>query len=56
MRVSGRSRRQDDIVEITNERGSVRVKAKLTGSIKKGVVFLPMHRGKILQRDSAQGQ
>jgi len=42
---------QDDMVEITNERGSVRVKAKLTSSIKKGVVFLPMHWGKVLQRD-----
>jgi ferredoxin-nitrate reductase len=42
---------QDDIVEITNTRGAVRVKAKLSNTIKKGVVFLPMHWGKILQRD-----
>ncbi len=42
---------QDDMVEISNERGTVRVKAKLSSSIKKGVVFLPMHWGKILQRD-----
>ncbi len=42
---------QDDIVEICNARGSVRVKAKLSTSIKKGVVFLPMHWGKLLQND-----
>jgi ferredoxin-nitrate reductase len=41
----------DELVEITNGRGSVRVKAKLTTDIKKGVVFLPMHWGKILNSD-----
>lgn len=42
---------EDDIVEITNRNGNVRVKAKLTTSIKRGVVFLPMHWGKILNSD-----
>ncbi len=39
------------VVEIANSRGTVRVKAKLTTDIKKGVVFLPMHWGKILNSD-----
>jgi len=42
---------QDDIVEIFNGNGNVRVKAKLSTDIKKGVVFLPMHWGKVLQSD-----
>lgn len=37
-------------VEIFNERGSVRVTAKYSDDIKKGVVFLPMHFGKILNK------
>ncbi len=41
----------DDLVEITNANGNVRVKAKLSTQIKKGVVFLPMHWGKILNND-----
>lgn len=41
----------DDIVTVTNGRGTVRVKAQLSNTIKKGVVFLPMHWGKILQND-----
>lgn len=46
-----RNIRQDDLVEIRNERGTVRVKAQLCTTIKKGVVFLPMHWGKILNSD-----
>jgi len=38
-----------DITEIKSENGVVRVRAKVTESIKKGVVFLPMHWGKKLQ-------
>lgn len=38
-------------VEVFNERGNVRVKAKFSEDIKKGVVFLPMHWGKILNND-----
>jgi ferredoxin-nitrate reductase len=41
----------DDIVEIFNVNGTVRVKAQLSTSIKKGVVFLPMHWGKTLNSD-----
>ncbi|MEL0456729.1 molybdopterin-dependent oxidoreductase [Flavobacteriaceae bacterium SZ-1-7] len=40
-----------DITEIKSENGVVRVRAKVTDSIKKGVVFLPMHWGKQLQSD-----
>ncbi|TGM86042.1 nitrate reductase [Leptospira levettii] len=40
------------IVEVLNDRGSVRVKAKLTDSIKKGTVFLPMHWGKKNKNDA----
>jgi ferredoxin-nitrate reductase len=39
---------ENDLVEIKNNRGCVRVKAKVTKDIKSGVVFLPMHWGKIL--------
>ncbi|SIO02767.1 nitrate reductase [Chitinophaga niabensis] len=46
-----RNIRQDDLVEVKNERGTVRVKAQLCTTIKKGVVFLPMHWGKILNSD-----
>ena len=42
---------ENDLVEIFNERGNVRVKAKYSEDIKKGVVFLPMHWGKILNSD-----
>ena len=42
---------ENDLVEITNARGTVRVKAKFSTDIKKGVVFLPMHWGKILNSD-----
>ncbi|MVN21593.1 nitrate reductase [Mucilaginibacter arboris] len=40
-----------DLVTIKSRRGEVRVKAKLTSNIKKDVVFLPMHWGKILNSD-----
>ncbi|HEY3405296.1 MAG TPA: molybdopterin-dependent oxidoreductase [Ohtaekwangia sp.] len=49
-----RNIKNGDIVEVDNFRGSVRVVAKVTEDIKKGVVFLPMHWGKILQRDLAR--
>ncbi|WP_298493710.1 nitrate reductase [uncultured Algibacter sp.] len=38
-----------DITQINGENGEVRVRAKVTDTIKKGVVFLPMHWGKQLQ-------
>lgn len=41
----------NSIVEIYNDRGNVRVKAKISEDIKPGVVFMPMHWGKILNND-----
>lgn len=49
-----RNIRQGDVVEVVNARGTVRVCAKITEDIKKGVVFLPMHWGKILTQDEAR--
>jgi len=43
--------KDNDVVEIFNQRGNVRVKAKFSDDIKPGVVFLPMHWGKILNND-----
>lgn len=40
-----------DIAQIKSENGEVRVRAKVTENIAKGVVFLPMHWGKQLQSD-----
>ena len=42
---------ENALVEVFNARGNVRVKAKLSEDIKKGVCFLPMHWGKILNSD-----
>jgi len=42
---------ENALVEIFNNRGNVRVKAKYSDDIKKGVVFLPMHWGKVLNSD-----
>ncbi|MCW3089868.1 MAG: NAD(P)H-nitrite reductase [Ferruginibacter sp.] len=43
--------KENELVEITSRQGLVRVKAKYSTDIKKGVVFLPMHWGKILNND-----
>lgn len=43
-----------DTVTIYNDRGAVRAQAVLTESIKPGVVFLPMHWGKSLQKGDAR--
>lgn len=43
--------KENNVVEVFNSRGNVRVKAKLSAEIKPGVVFMPMHWGKILQSD-----
>lgn len=48
---SVRGIKENDTVEIHNVNGVVRVKAQLSNAIKKGVVFLPMHWGKILSND-----
>ncbi|PTQ99210.1 ferredoxin-nitrate reductase [Mucilaginibacter yixingensis] len=42
---------EGDVTIITSRRGEVRIKAKITTTIKKGVVFIPMHWGKILGSD-----
>ena len=42
---------EGDLIEVLNERGEARVKAKLNNDIKKGVVFMPMHWGKQLNSD-----
>ncbi|UII22404.1 nitrate reductase [Fulvivirga ligni] len=43
-----------DPVNVTGSRGDVRVSAKITDTIKKGVVFLPMHWGKMLGNDNGR--
>jgi len=42
---------EGDVTVITSRRGEVQVKAKISTQIKQGVVFLPMHWGKILGSD-----
>lgn len=51
---SKRNIRDGDPVTIKNNRGEVVVTAKLSNDIKKGVVFLPMHWGKILNENFAR--
>lgn len=41
----------DQIVCVQSRRGKVQVKARITNGIKPGVVFLPMHWGKVLGSD-----
>jgi ferredoxin-nitrate reductase len=43
--------KEGDVVRIYNARGEVRVAAKLTTTIKPGVIFMPMHWGKVLGND-----
>ena len=42
---------EEDLVVVTSRRGEVRLKAKISPSIKRGVVFMPMHWGKLLGND-----
>lgn len=42
---------EDQIIVVQSRRGEVRLKAKISTAIKRGVVFLPMHWGKILGSD-----
>lgn len=43
--------KERDVVEVVNGRGVVKVEARISPEIKPGTVFLPMHWGKILNRD-----
>ncbi|MBT1696610.1 molybdopterin-dependent oxidoreductase [Fulvivirgaceae bacterium PWU4] len=45
---------EDDVVVIRNEQGDVRVRARISAEIKRGVVFLPMHWGRMLMKDAAR--
>lgn len=42
---------EGSLVEITSKQGSTRLKARITADIKQGVIFIPMHWGKILNSD-----
>jgi ferredoxin-nitrate reductase len=46
--------KEGDTVVISGKRGEVKVHAKITDDIKKGVVFLPMHWGRMLGNDFAR--
>ncbi|MEM8523769.1 MAG: molybdopterin-dependent oxidoreductase [Bacteroidota bacterium] len=46
-----RGLKEGDVAIISGRRGEVRVKVKVTDSIREGVVFLPMHWGKILNNN-----
>jgi ferredoxin-nitrate reductase len=46
-----RNIKDNEVIEVFNERGNVRVKAKFSLNIKPGVVFMPMHWGKVLNSD-----
>ena len=41
----------NEVTVVRSKRGEVRVKAKISPGIKQGVVFLPMHWGKVLGND-----
>lgn len=43
--------RQGDICEVKSRNGNLRLKAMVTDSVREGVLFAPMHWGKILQSD-----
>jgi ferredoxin-nitrate reductase len=51
---SVRKIKDGDVVIVENARGEVRVRAKITEDIKRGVAFLPMHWGKMLNQDHAR--
>jgi ferredoxin-nitrate reductase len=49
-----RNLKDNDLALIKNDRGEVKVKIKVTEDIKSGIVFLPMHWGKILNNDAVR--
>ncbi|PCH77707.1 MAG: NAD(P)H-nitrite reductase [Flavobacteriaceae bacterium] len=42
---------EDDLVEVIGKRGNVKLFARICDTIKKGVLFIPMHWGKLFQND-----
>ena len=46
-----RNLKEDDVVIIKNDTGKVRVKVKLNDEIRMGVVFMPIHWGKVVGND-----
>lgn len=48
---ASRNIKENEVIEVTSLRGNVRVKAKISTEIKPGVVFMPMHWGRILESD-----
>src|SRR5690606_12030058 len=45
-----RNIREGDVVVVRSGRGEVRTRATITDSVRQGVVFMPMHWGKLLDR------
>ena len=43
--------KQGDICELKSRNGNIRLKVKITDAVREGVLFVPMHWGKILQSD-----
>lgn len=48
---SARSIHEDQVVSVNGKRGQVKVRAKITDSVRKGTCFLPMHWGKIVNNN-----
>lgn len=46
-----RNIKEGTLIEVTTRYGNTRLKAKVTTEIKEGVIFVPMHWGKILNSD-----
>ena len=45
---------EGDLVNVAGRRGEVRVRAKITDTIRQGVVFMPMHWGRIMGRSQGR--
>ncbi|MCW9709158.1 nitrate reductase [Fodinibius salsisoli] len=43
--------RDGEVVQVSNDRGEVRLNASFSDGIKRGMLFIPMHWGKVLQKD-----
>jgi len=51
---AGREIGNGDLVEVTSVSGTVRVRARVTDAIRPGVVFLPMHWGRLMGHSGAR--